>query len=313
MSSNSTGCYWPDGSEATNYWACPHTPSMCCGEGDFCLAAKICQKQGETSFYRGACSSQNWNATGAGCPQFCDFYSAPCLDSRSGPVTIAECVAESSSSGDWYICSNGCFNSTVCGVGPGAEHDIFPMEASDLIFQGSAVPPITSTSSSSTSSPTSALTTTTTTNTQETASASPTPPSPQLSSPTLTMPLAVGLSVGVLLPICLGLFFALRARRRRKKHNGKPIPQITISQELDGTETKNPPAGDTPVDTPESPLGSAVTPKSASTSISSTQEQPVSPLSNNDRLSELQGGDETRRISEMPDWGWLESRSRRGS
>ncbi|KAK3682905.1 hypothetical protein B0T22DRAFT_445069 [Podospora appendiculata] len=249
MSSNSTGCYWPDGSEATNYWPCPHTPSMCCDEGDFCLTAKICQKQGNTSFYRGACSSQNWNATGAGCPQFFDFYSAPCLDSMSGPVTIAECVGESSSEEDWYICSNGCFNSSVCAVGLGAENDMFPMEA-------------------------------------------------------------VSLSVGlfVLIISLVGLFFALRARRRQKEQSGNPIPEITVSQELDGTEKRIPPANSPQTDVPESPFGTTAIQKSASTSISSAQQQPVSPLSNSDRLSEMQGGDETRRVSEMPDWGWLESR-----
>ncbi|KAK1636270.1 hypothetical protein BDP81DRAFT_489490 [Colletotrichum phormii] len=67
-------CYWPNGVEATQAAACPVAGgtevAACCPQNHYCMSNGLCFSQTELSFYRGACTDQNW--TQSGCPKYCD-------------------------------------------------------------------------------------------------------------------------------------------------------------------------------------------------------------------------------------------------
>lgn len=67
-------CYWPNGVEATQAVACPVAGgtevAACCFQNHYCMSNGLCFSQTELSFYRGACTDQNW--TRSGCPKYCD-------------------------------------------------------------------------------------------------------------------------------------------------------------------------------------------------------------------------------------------------
>ncbi|KAJ0159676.1 hypothetical protein CTA2_9288 [Colletotrichum tanaceti] len=67
-------CYWPDGREATSVVACPVAggteAASCCFRNHYCMSNGLCFSKTELSFYRGACTDQDW--TTSGCPKYCD-------------------------------------------------------------------------------------------------------------------------------------------------------------------------------------------------------------------------------------------------
>ncbi|WQF87522.1 hypothetical protein CDEST_12536 [Colletotrichum destructivum] len=67
-------CYWPDGGEATSVVACPVAggteAASCCFRNHYCMSNGLCFSKTELSFYRGACTDQDW--TTSGCPKYCD-------------------------------------------------------------------------------------------------------------------------------------------------------------------------------------------------------------------------------------------------
>ncbi|OBR10349.1 hypothetical protein CH63R_06041 [Colletotrichum higginsianum IMI 349063] len=67
-------CYWPDGGEATSVVACPVAggteAASCCFRNHYCMSNGLCFSKSELSFYRGACTDQDW--TTSGCPKYCD-------------------------------------------------------------------------------------------------------------------------------------------------------------------------------------------------------------------------------------------------
>ncbi|GKT41662.1 uncharacterized protein ColSpa_01843 [Colletotrichum spaethianum] len=67
-------CYWPNGVKATSTVACPvaggTTAASCCFANHYCMSNGLCFSKTELSFYRGACTDENW--TTSGCPKYCD-------------------------------------------------------------------------------------------------------------------------------------------------------------------------------------------------------------------------------------------------
>ncbi|GJC84189.1 hypothetical protein ColLi_07027 [Colletotrichum liriopes] len=67
-------CYWPNGGEATSVVACPVAggteAASCCFQNHYCMSNGLCFSKTELSFYRGACTDQDW--TTSGCPKYCD-------------------------------------------------------------------------------------------------------------------------------------------------------------------------------------------------------------------------------------------------
>ncbi|PWY71777.1 hypothetical protein BO94DRAFT_539382 [Aspergillus sclerotioniger CBS 115572] len=67
-----TTCYFPDGTEATNYTPCSDDGvSFCCNENSICLSNGLCTSMHQPYVLgRGACTSQSWNETSV-CDDVC--------------------------------------------------------------------------------------------------------------------------------------------------------------------------------------------------------------------------------------------------
>ncbi|KAF4920251.1 hypothetical protein CGCVW01_v007059 [Colletotrichum viniferum] len=74
VASQTTTCYWPNGSPSTVVKPCP-TPqgkaaAACCYDNHYCLTNGLCVDPNDDTLYRGACTDSKFSEEG--CPKYCD-------------------------------------------------------------------------------------------------------------------------------------------------------------------------------------------------------------------------------------------------
>jgi len=204
-------CYWPGGAKTAtkdNFTACAGGTSQCCRKGNACLSNGLCFNPDNGKVYRGGCTDSKW--TTSSCPQYCNSNFA------NSAVSLMPCPPSAPGVWQWW-CGNDYQN--VCGK-PNDKTTIFDYPENGFIsaiagnetIEAVASPPSSTAGVGSVSTGTSISTPLT----DSCTSAEPNVQGSKKPGVSTSVPIAIGVAIGVPLAL-LSLTFGILYQRERKR------------------------------------------------------------------------------------------------